>query len=73
MYKESLKTFLRANRIHVLRDAVYPVAMIDGRCRIVVSLKAKCNQEVLDYLRSKNATYFRLYKIQGDMVRFAYL
>lgn len=73
MYNESLKTFLKANRIHVLRDAVYPIAIIDNRVRIIVNLKATSHQAVLDFLHSKNATWFRLYKIQGDMVRFAYL
>ena len=73
VYQDSLKTFLKANRIHVLRDATLPVAMIEGRCRIVVSMHAVTNQDVLDFLHSKNATRFRLYKIQGKMVRFAYL
>lgn len=73
VYQDSLKTFLKVNRIHVLRDATLPIAMIEGRCRIVYSINAQTNQEVLDFLHSKNATWFRLYKIKGKMVRFAYL
>lgn len=73
IYQEDLKNFLKANRIHVLRNAIYPVALIDNRIRIVVSLHAQQNQEILEFLRSKNASSFRLYKIQGKRVRFAYL
>lgn len=73
IYQEDLKNFLKSNRIHVMRNAIYPVALIDNRVRIVLNLHAYENREILDFLRSKNATKIRIYKIQGTRVKFAYL